>query len=90
MNTNLALLLCSFRIFYLIFSSEKYWKKLGGSWDSYGCCFVCCYSLFFGQISVATTQFKFSYLIGYKLMVSSRFGFLLDQLSLWLFVTGIL
>jgi hypothetical protein len=48
----------TFRIFYLIFSSEKYWKKLLGSRNGIWFVFRLLSSLFFGQISVATNTIQ--------------------------------
>jgi NADH-quinone oxidoreductase subunit L len=51
MNTNLALLLLAPFLGFLfnIFFGKVLEKQLLGSWDSYGCCFVCV-TYFFGQI----------------------------------------
>jgi hypothetical protein len=61
MNTNLALLLLLapflgflFNIFFGKVLEKRFWS----SWDSYGCCFVWCYTYFFRQM-LPRHQFKF-------------------------------
>jgi NADH-quinone oxidoreductase subunit L len=89
-----TLIISSFsRIFYLIFSSEKYWKNLleflGLLWLLFR---LVLHYTFFGQISVAKTPIQIQLFDWIQINnFNVDFGFLLDQLSiLWLlFVTGI-
>jgi NADH-quinone oxidoreductase subunit L len=92
MNTNLALLLwLLFRDFYLIFSSEKYWKN---SFWVLGTLMVAVSFVLhlFLWTNVAKTPIQIQLFDWIQINnFNVDFGFLLDQLSiLWLlFVTGI-